>query len=89
MSTYWVAGREIQLNYEGVDTPQGWIDNNTDAFLYVQGRRSGYVMRRSVYVIDSKGVWLGNVMRSGLPSKEFPTVGEAMTYVEALVALQE
>jgi len=84
MSTYYVAGREVHLK-GGVFTA-GWQESPSGepgtAYLFAADGHSGYAAKGNAR-------WIAHAVSSGGTPRYCDTVGEAMTYVEALVALQE
>lgn len=88
MSTFYVAGREVHpRGSKGFQN--GWIEGREGAptqYLYFGGGgKSGF----AVAIKKPSGWWFGYAMHDESPAKVFDTAGEAMNYVEALVALQD
>jgi hypothetical protein len=86
MTTFYVAGREVHP--AGTVVKSGWGERMTSVgthYVYVTGLcNGGFVATLN----KSPHFWCGFALNTAMP-KMFDNVGEAMTYVEAVAALQD
>lgn len=84
--TFYVAGREVYP--AGYVTKIGWVEHMSGVgthYVYVTGGNGGGFVAT---LGQSPHFWCGHVLGTDAP-KMFDNVGEAMTYVEAVSALQD